>query len=218
MEKIIRVLAADDHPVILLAVDLALSTHRNIELVSQATNVAGMIKELDARHHDVLITDFSMPAVDQVDGLSMLALLREHHPHLPIVVLTMLSNPILLQAMQKFDVRGIVSKADGMAHLAHAIVSADTGAAPYVSPMIEKLIGTEYGRNLPELTLRETEVLRLYAGGQTVSDIARQFRRSTKTISAQKQTAMRKLGLAGDADFVRFTQMPNRQDEPGDDF
>ena len=59
---------------------------------------------------------------------------------------------------------------------------------------------------MAELTVREAEVLRLYATGQTVSDIASQFKRSAKTVSAQKQTAMRKLGLVNDVEFFRFAR------------
>jgi two-component system capsular synthesis response regulator RcsB len=223
MEKTIRVLAADDHPVILLAIRLALSSHRNIVLTSQASNAAEIMQKLDALPHDVLLTDFLMPGRGQIDGLSMLAFLRERHPQLPIVVLTMLSNPSLLKSILKFDVSGIVSKADGTIHLADAILSASAGHAQYVSPMIEALIRAAghrertAGRNVFELTVREAEVLRLYASGQTVSDIAGQFERSVKTVSAQKKTAMRKLGLSNDEDFFRFAQTAGFERAPDDD-
>ena len=210
MNKKIRIIVADDHPLVLCALRQVLTDYANIAPIASARNSTSLVQQLAAMPYDIVVTDFFMPGGKHGDGLTMLEHLREQFPSLRIVVLSMLGNSALVRAMQRMGVLGIVSKDDDFAHIGPAIRSVCDGHA-YYSPAIERVLkcarALEPGRRPePKLTRREAEVLRLYAGGQAISEIAAIVRRSAKTVSAQRKTAMRKLGLVNDADLFQYAR------------
>ncbi|MGS8566343.1 response regulator, partial [Salmonella enterica] len=92
-----RVIIADDHPVVLIGLKTSLRDYGNqLEVVGEARNGRELLERLAQVPCDLLITDFSMPAdIEGHDGLALLQHVRETYPSLPILVLTMLRNPAL---------------------------------------------------------------------------------------------------------------------------
>jgi two-component system capsular synthesis response regulator RcsB len=210
MDKKIRIIVADDHPLVLCALNQALVGYEHIALVASAKDSTALVKQLATIPYDIAVTDFFMPGGEHGDGLTMLEYLRKQFPALRLVVLSMLGNSALLRAMQRIGVMGIVSKDDDFVHIGPAILAVNAGYA-YYSPTIETVLARARARAPgrrpePKLTRREAEVLRLYAAGQAISQIAVMVRRSAKTVSAQRKTAMRKLGLANDADLFQYAR------------
>ncbi|MCY1286419.1 Transcriptional regulatory protein RcsB [compost metagenome] len=125
-----------------------------------------------------------------------------------IVVLTMLDNPALLQNMRDAGALGLLSKRGDMAELSAAVICAYQRRA-FLGKSVQKaiaLVGTARATADPALALspREIEVLRLYVGGMSVSEVAQHLHRSIKTISTHKHSAMEKLGLRSDADLYHY--------------
>jgi two-component system capsular synthesis response regulator RcsB len=122
----------------------------------------------------------------------------------------MLETRALMSNILRAGIKVIVSKSDEPQHILEGMQAALNDRI-YLSPQLDaKLI-----RRTPEpepveddpittLGKRELEVLRMYVTGQTISEIAVQLNRSVKTISAQKQTAMRKLNLDTEAALFDF--------------
>ncbi|WP_448681693.1 response regulator [Pseudomonas nicosulfuronedens] len=202
----IRLLIADDHPLVLNGIRQGIQGEHGMKVVGQATSSTALMRALETTECDVIVTDYSMPG-ELGDGLLMLQLLRRRYPRSRIVVVTMLDNPALIASMQKAGVGVIFSKADGPELLPEAIRAAHSGR-DYLSPLIHQLLkdyrATAASETRPRLSKRELEVLRQYAGGASISEIARIHNRSTKTISAQKSVAMRKLGLANDYELFQY--------------
>ncbi|TCV97796.1 LuxR family two component transcriptional regulator [Luteibacter rhizovicinus] len=204
-----RVIISDDHPVVLMGLKAALQSYGDkFRIVGEARNGQELVSLLSREPCDLLITDFSMPD-DQLseDGLSMLAGLRKSHPQLSILVLTMLSNPALVQGMLAVGVSGVVDK---MAMTRELMLAIDVICAGriYLSERTRKqieeavMVSDEPGSMSP----REAEVVRFLAQGLTVSEIARRTGRSVKTVSQQKRDAMRKLGLDGDKQLYDYAR------------
>jgi two-component system capsular synthesis response regulator RcsB len=209
-----RVVICDDHPVVLMGVKAILASHgEGFQVVGEAADAQQLLELLAARPCDLVITDFSMPGKShQDDGLHMLRRLRMAWPDLPVIVLTMIRNPALLQSMLKLGVQGIVDKAGMMTGLLQAIQAVSAGRS-YVSALHKAEAGAPLRRadalaGLPvaELSVREAEVVRLYAQGMSVTQIADATNRSVKTISKQKTDAMRKLGLENNHDLLEFAR------------
>ncbi|MBH9673017.1 helix-turn-helix domain-containing protein, partial [Burkholderia contaminans] len=76
-------------------------------------------------------------------------------------------------------------------------------------------VGADRLHSQEHLSPRELEVIRLLASGMTVGEIAAHLHRSKQTISSQKSSAMKKLGIVRDADLIRYADEGNVQD-PGD--
>ncbi len=204
----IKVMLADDHPGMVAGVQHALAAVPTIELVGAAANSTELVALLDQNPCDVLVSDYSMPAGDFGDGASLFGLLQRRYPKLKLVVLTMLDNAAVMHNLVTLGIGGIVSKSDALAHLIPAIHAAHTGGR-YYSPSADKVIQgidlTRRGRSVDGvLSQRESEVVRLYASGLTINEIAERLHRSKKTISTQKAKAMEKLGIEREVDLLRY--------------
>ncbi len=204
----IKVMLADDHPGMLAGVQHALAEVATISLVGAAANSTELVALLDRVPCDVVVSDYSMPAGDFGDGASLFGLLQRRYPQLKLVVLTMLDNAAVMHTLVTLGIGGIVSKSDALAHLIPAIHAAHTGGK-YYSPSANKVIQAidwnRRGRNAESvLSQRESEVVRLYASGLTINEIAERLHRSKKTISTQKAKAMEKLGIEREVDLFRY--------------
>lgn len=202
----LRVVLADDHPGMIVGVKHDLSSVRTIQVIGTAGNSTELMRILDAGNCDVLVSDYSMPGNEHGDGIALFSFLQRRYPSLKLVVLTMLDNPAVFGALQGQGISCIVSKADAVSYLIPAIHAAATGGT-YYSPSVEKSMRDmerHVGRAQPSLSKRELEVVRLYASGLTVNEIAERVSRSKKTISTQKARAMQKLGIERDVDLLRY--------------
>ncbi|WP_426270095.1 response regulator [Dyella kyungheensis] len=202
-----RIVIADDHPIVLMGVRIALQSQgARFEVVGEAANGRELIGMLSSVQCDLLITDFAMDDDSEgEDGLMLLETLRDSHPKLPIIVLSMLSNPALVQGMLARGVRSVIDKMSLTKELMLAI-SAVTAGRIYLSDHTRKQLMEFSAEGAKTLSAREAEVVRMFALGLTVTEIARRTGRSVRTISQQKRDAMRKLGLTGDKQLHEYAR------------
>ena len=205
----IRVVMADDHPVILLGARHALARFPDIDVVAEVRQSTDLVKTLTQVPCDALVTDLAMPGGRHGDGLPLIGYLRRHFPALPVVVLTMLENAALIRRLGELGVISIVSKADDLSHIGQAVRHVARGL-PYAGPTVRAALDAmraEGGRGeqVP-LSPRELEVVRLFAAGMTMKEIAERLNRSIKTVSSHKTAALRKLGLARDSELFQYAQ------------
>jgi two-component system capsular synthesis response regulator RcsB len=203
----VRVILADDHPGMIAGVGHELSSARTIELAGSATNSAELFSILEHSHCDVLVSDYAMPAEDSIDGITLFAAIQRRYPTVKLVVLTMLDSPNIINTLIARNINCIVSKSDAINHLIPAIHAAFT-EGKYYSPCIRNIIEladrTALNQSAAKLSPRELEVVRLYTSGLGISEIAERLNRSKKTISTQKVTAMKKLGIEREVDLLRY--------------
>jgi two-component system, NarL family, captular synthesis response regulator RcsB len=204
----VRTIIADDHPLVLLAIENLMSTYPNMEVVGRATDSSQLFAEAGRVSCDLVVMDLYMPGGTYGDGLDMVREFRARFPEVVLVVLTMETEAEALQKVIALGVGAIVSKRDRI-DLIHVAIITALARECYLGPAIRALLADatiarrlDYIRQM--LTRRELEVLTQYASGLGVTEIALRLGRSVKTISAQKCTAMRKLSLHTDADLFRF--------------
>lgn len=207
----LRIILADDHPIFLIGLKVVIEQDNRARVVAQAGAPHELLQHLKNEACDLLVTDFMMPFEDQNDGLRLLGRIRREHPTLPIIVVTMLNNAGLFRAMLALGVQGLLSKGSVAGELPQAIDSIRNGKA-FVADSVKRTLleAGEYGSDTlvapEELSPKELEVIRLLAAGHSVGAIALQLSRSKQTVSAQKVSAMRKLGLANDAALFIYLQ------------
>ncbi len=206
---LLRIAVADDHAIVSGGVRAVLSADAGNEVVTEVHSPDELLIALAEREHDLLVTDFNMPTGQSVDGLGLMGLISRRWPALPVIVLTQLGSPdVFRNLLQNPSIKAVVHKSDAIRELRQA-VAAVTRNERYQSSFVRKLLGPAGGRGVTErapLSKRETEVLRLFATGKTVSEIAALSHRSIKTISRQKVEAMRKLGLTSDLEFYAYAR------------
>ncbi|WP_175691275.1 response regulator [Burkholderia anthina] len=212
-EFYVRVMVADDHPASALGMSQALQGSSTIKFVGAVANSTDLVAALDAQQSDVLVLDYVMPGGKYGDGLALLSFLQRRFPALHIVTITMIDNPSVLRAISRQGVSCILSKSDAISHLIGAVHAAYVGAN-YMSPSIKQLLqDVDAAPVARALTTREIEVVRLFCAGYTVGEIAAQLHRSKQTISSQKSSAMKKLGIVRDADLIRYADDVKIQDD-----
>jgi len=203
MAEAYRVILADDHPVVRSGVRLALT---GFNVVAECSNSTELFAALELHQTDVVVTDYSMPGGIYQDGLIMLDRLYRLYPHIRVIVLTLLKNPAILSKIACSPVHGILNKEGDTTEIKLAIVRAMSGLrfqGANVKLALESANLAHKAESIP-LSARELEVLRLFVGGLGMTQIAASTRRSIKTVSNQKQSALRKLGCSNDAELFQL--------------
>jgi len=124
-----------------------------------------------------------------------------------ILVLTMISSPLILTRLHELGVAGIIQKRHLHNEIEVALNAVIQGmeyqnADATAKSLTDNLL--TLNERFATLSPKEHEILRLFVSGQSVSDIARGQNRSSKTISAQKISAMRKLEVTSDQDLITY--------------
>ncbi|CAI8761793.1 MULTISPECIES: response regulator [Pseudomonas] len=207
MDKL-KVIIADDHPIVLLGVRELVERDERFCVVGEAVCSKGLIELLEQQPVDLVITDYNMPADSPYgDGLKLVDYLKRHFPQLQVLILTMISNHLILTRLHELGVVGVIQKSQlhteiQLALKAVAQQSQYRSLEPAKTSVIETTAAIE--DRFATLSPKEFEILRLFVAGKSVSDIARSQNRSAKTISAQKISAMRKLEVNSDQDLLTY--------------
>lgn len=210
-EARLRIVLADDHPIFLLGLRTVLEQDPRIQIVAEADGPQSLLDCLRNTPCDVLISDFMMPVEEQNDGLRLLENIRRSWPQLPILVVTMLNNAGLFRSMLKLGVLGLLGKGSLASELPTAIAHMRSNKV-YVAQSVNQVLqaadpfNNTSNRESADLSPRELEVARLLTSGLSVSEIAARLHRSKQTVSAQKVSAMRKLGVTNDAALFLYLQ------------
>lgn len=210
----LRIILADDHPVVLGGAKIALCSPPDsvFSVVALAHNADELINHLEHTPCDLVISDYAMPYGRFPDGMALMGYLKRHFARIPLVVMTTMRNPSLLQALLNAGVKGLFDKRSPMKELKRAAQRVTSGRS-YLCPAFasvlqaQTLVESESGTSAVSLSDRELEVVRLFVQGMSGRQIAALLNRSEKTISRQKRTAMDKLGLDHDGGLVEFARV-----------
>lgn len=151
---------------------------------------------------ETLVLDLSLP---DGDGLSVLDVLTERHPHLPIVVLTMHDAPAFARDALLRGACGFVSKRAAADELPEALAAAGRGER-YVSRSLDDRLDLPPSQQLPSLTAREHEVFVRLARGEQPNDIAETLGITSKTVYVHRTSLMDKLDAKNEVDLYRIAR------------
>jgi len=111
MSTLLKVVIADDHPLILMGVADLLAREIGISVQATASSPSEVVAALQKDLPDVLVTDYSMPDDPHYgDGMAFIGYLLRRFPGLKVLVLTMLSNPMMVASLYDLGVAGVVQK------------------------------------------------------------------------------------------------------------
>jgi two-component system, NarL family, captular synthesis response regulator RcsB len=206
--KRVRLAIADDHPLVILAIEKLAGNFPNVEVICRTPNSTLLEEALISGDCDVAILDFHMPGGRFGDGIDLIQHIANHHPEVRMIILSRNDNAMLVKQALDAGAQAFLSKEDRLDLIYVAIVSVLANET-YLGPAIRRSLAVAnaegHARFIRQrLTSRELEVIERYARGSNVTEIAKDLGRSVKTISAQKCAAMRKLDLSTDADLYRF--------------
>src|SRR5215208_4475027 len=208
--KKIRILIADDHALFREGLRALLNAMPDIEVVGEASDGESAITQSKNTQLDVILMDINMP---RVNGIEATRLILNAHPHLGIIMVTMLEDDASVFAAMKAGARGYLLKGAHHEDVLQAIRTVAGGQAVF-GPAVAARIMTFF-QNLsitpkptaptdafPELTSREREVLQLMSQGASNKDIAEKLFISGKTVSNHITNIFSKLQVADRAQAV----------------
>ncbi|MEW5561951.1 response regulator transcription factor [Enterobacter asburiae] len=194
------VLIADDHPVYLLGLRTLLQSQADrYEVIHEAVSADDLVEKLTRQPVDVVITDLSMPGKLHADGLALIQYLKRRWPNIVIIVVTMITNPGIQNSLSRLGVQAVLNKNSLSVDLLQTMKS-------LFSPGTRKAAAIKSETVAVVLSPKETEVLRLLLRGLTVNEISAQLKRTKQTVSAQKTSAMRKLGVTSEFELYQYAQ------------
>ena len=196
-----HILLVEDHPIVRDGLKRLLAAEPD-HTVQEETTGRGAIARVRARRPDLVILDLNLP---DMAGLDVLARLIRHDASLPVLVLTMHSEPIYAQRALEAGAKGYLSKGAAPDELLAAIKAVAGGARYVENAIAQKIVlkGNEMKSPIDALTGRDLELLRLLASGYRLGEIADRLQIAYKTV-ANTTTAMKhKLGVATTVDLVR---------------
>jgi DNA-binding NarL/FixJ family response regulator len=201
----IRVLLADDHAIVRAGLREILADTGDIEVAGEATNGHEVLELVRARDFDLAVLDMSMPGRS---GIELIKLVKAERPKLRVLVLSMHGEQQYAVRAVKAGASGYLTKESAPDQLVAAIRRIAAGGA-YVSPETAERLALDAAprSDAPphaRLSDREFQVFQLIAGGRSVTEIARALSLSVKTVSTHKTHVMEKLGLANQAELIRY--------------
>lgn len=123
----VKLVLADDHPVVLLGVQSLLQGLSNVNLVGTAANSTELFAILNSQQVDMVLTDYAMPGGAFGDGMEMLSRLKSRFPKVTLIVLTVLTNPALLSKIVQLGVHGLLNKSSDLNEIPLAIKRVGNG-------------------------------------------------------------------------------------------
>jgi len=176
----LRVIIADDHPLFRLGLRYALAAQA-FDVVAEAASGDEAIHACRAHDPDVALLDVKMPGMSGIDAC---ARLTSEHPRLAVVLISTFGEPAIIEAARAAGARGYLSKETDPSELARAL------RRILAEPDRDWLPRTE----LPHVTPRERDVLRLLARGHSNKEIARDLGLSPDTVKDHLGRLFTKLG------------------------
>lgn len=177
----------------------------DITVAGEATNAPEALAQVRAHEFDVAVLDMTMPGRS---GIELIKQVKEARPKLRVLVLTMHKEEQYAVRALRAGAAGYLTKESAADQLVAAIRRIAAGGA-YVSPETAERLALGAGRasDAPPHTLlsdREFQVFQMIAKGTAVGEIAKQLSLSVKTVSTHKTRIMEKMGLANQAELIRY--------------
>ena len=203
-----RILIVDDHVIVRQGIAQLVNREPDLDVCVEAGDAESALAVLREAAVDLAIVDISLPGTS---GIELVKLMRESHPNLPVLVMSMHDESLYSDRAFRAGAKGYVMKQEATEKLLAAIRKILNGGV-YVSDrmqtvMVQRFLNSGVDETvsfIDNLTDREFEILRMIGQGLTVAEIAEKLGRSAKTVEAHRANLREKLGLKRAAELARF--------------
>ena len=202
----IKVLLADDHSIVRAGLRRIVEESGDMEVIAEAADGQEALRQVRENTPDVTVVDLSMPGLD---GLEVIRRLQHVKPDLPVIVLTMHEEGQYVVRAIEAGAMGYITKQSAPEQLVNAIRRVLEGNRYLTDEATEALAlrvarGKQGQTPLDSLSMREMQVLRRLALGDTNREIASAYGISIKTVDTYRARLLKKLNLRNNAELSRF--------------
>jgi len=195
MTKKIKIAIADDHSLILKGIRNSLHFHDNFHIIAEFNNGADLISFLKGSKPDLVITDYAMPILD---GRECVRIVKENWPGIRMIMLSQHLEAALINDLVELGVDGFVSKAADAKEILEAVREVLRGKKYFDAESARSYAGFIAGRvdeksDLPNLTPRELEIVKMIAGDMLTKQIASNLGISKHTVDSHRKNLLAKM-------------------------
>jgi len=205
-----RILIADDHPIVRKGVKQILSQERDIKQIEEASNAKEVFDKVSKKSWDILILDINLP---DMSGLDVLRHLKKSNPKLPVLILTVFGEDQIALRVVRLGASGFMTKDTIPEELVKAIKKISKGGKYLSEELAEELVFNiykDYEKPLHEnLSDREFQVICMIASGKSVKQIAEELYLSPQTVRTYRSRILTKMSMKTDAELIAYALKNN---------
>jgi DNA-binding NarL/FixJ family response regulator len=202
LDAALKVLLADDHPLILQGLRRSLEACEDIEVVGEAHSGTELLALVERRAPDVVLLDMRMP---EPDGLECVREIRKSWPEVRTVILSACDDAESIDSALLAGANAYVLKSVGATDVAAVLRQVSAGGAVFHAPSRPGATeGSDGGSHAPLLTERERAILTAVAGGKTSKVISSELWVSEHTVKFHLTNIYRKLGVSNRSGAIRY--------------
>lgn len=201
----IRILIADDHPIVRNGLKQIICDEEDMKVICEASNGEEVFDEISRNEIDVLILDISMPGMG---GFEILEKIKQKCPKLPVLMLSALSEELYASKTLKAGASGFINKESAPIELVKAVRKVFSGGL-YVSAYLAEKLANDYRHDVSKppqeyLSNREFQIMCMIGSGKTVTEIADMLCISVKTVSTYKARIFNKMNFKNNSELINF--------------
>jgi len=195
-----KVLIADDHPLILAGIKHALEEAEGFDVVAETNNGAQVLPLVSQTKPDLALLDMRMPGMD---GLTCLDRIRERHPDVKVVILSVSTDPDVIQDVLNRGASAYIVKSVNPVDVPSALRQALEGSVFNAIGLPEKQVADDAAK-AAGLTERETSILKALARGLSNDAIGKELWVAEQTVKFHLTNIYRKLGVSNRTEATRY--------------
>ena len=199
----IKVLIADNHPIVIKGLQKVFETSHDIEIMQVVRSGRELFDIVGTKEFDVILSEIDLP---ELNGITALRTLKKEYKDLKVIMFSAHPEEIYAVSTIKAGAVGYLSKTVNPSLIVDAIKKVHQGGI-YISNNLAQLLAFDERGNKPsklykKLSMREIEVLKLLSSGRKNKEVAKELEINEKTVSTYKARLMKKLNVTNIVDLV----------------
>ncbi|MFW6169314.1 MAG: response regulator [Planctomycetota bacterium] len=202
-----RVLIVDDHPAVREGLAVRISSQKDLDVCSQASDINDTLEQLETARPDVAVVDIQLK---NGDGLELVKRIKARHESVQILVWSVYPDKVYAERALKAGALGYINKEHSTGRIVDAIRRVRDGKVYLSDEMAESLLSKSVGGRqslagspVENLSNRELEVFRLIGEGLSAAQIAKRLHLSPYTVDTHRQRIKEKLNLAKSTELTQ---------------
>ncbi|MDX1334102.1 MAG: response regulator transcription factor [Robiginitalea sp.] len=200
----IKLLVADNHPIVRFGITTLLEAQEDIRLIGEVPTTRKLFEKIEEEAPDVLVLEMDIP---EINGVAALRRIRNDYPEVKVLIYSGQSEDVYALSTIRAGASGYLSKSAGLKNLPEAIRKVGYGGMFITNELAQRLAfdeGTQKPRRFfRKLSTREVEVLKMLANGKRNKEVAEGLNLNEKTVSTYKARLMKKLNVDNMVDLLQ---------------
>lgn len=200
----IKVLIADNHPIVRMGIKQVLSTASDFEVIEDVSTTSELFEKLEKVTPDVVMLEMDIP---EINGIATLRKIKQEFPDIKVLIYSGQSEDVYALSTIRAGAFGYLSKTADLDYIISAVRKVSEGNMFITNELAQRLAfdeGTQKPRRFfRKLSTREVEVLKLLASGKRNKDVALGLNLNEKTVSTYKARLMKKLNVDNLVDLLQ---------------